>query len=186
MQVLKMIGLLGVMSWPLISYAGGSLDIALSDKSVRLEHDAVVIGSRAHITTGLLYNVDRGYALSVGFNAVDNSRKNNELITGLGLKGFVYEANDSALGISVGLGGFVRYQPDFLWGLGVESSLYYSPDVISFNDTESFYEFTLRSTYQVLPQAKVTLGWQSIVADFDKSGREVIDRTVALGFRLNY
>ncbi|MEX2321522.1 MAG: hypothetical protein WD668_09200, partial [Saccharospirillum sp.] len=73
--------------------AGGSLDIALSNTSVRLEHEAVRVGSGAHITTGLAYSEDnQAYAFSAGFNAVDATMANQEMIGGIGFKGFLFDA----------------------------------------------------------------------------------------------
>ncbi|WP_044617699.1 YfaZ family outer membrane protein [Gynuella sunshinyii] len=164
--------------------AGGSLDIGLSQESIRVEHDATRIGTGMHLTAGMLYQEEDGYALSAGFNAVDVSNPDSDLIGGLGIKGFVYDSHETAF--SAAVGGFVRYSPDFLNGLGFEGLLYYSPDVISFNDTRSFYELVARVTYKVMPQARLFIGYQDVTADYKEVGEKPIDRAFTIGFRINY
>ena len=165
-------------------FAGGSLDIALSQESVRIEHDATRIGTGMHLTAGMLYQENDGYALSAGFDAVDVSNPDADLVGGLGIKGFLYDSYDPAF--SAAVGGFFRYSPDFFNGLGFEGMLYYSPDVISFNDTRSFYELVARVTYKVMPQARVFLGYQDVTADYEDGGEQPIDRAFTIGFRINY
>ncbi|WP_051207277.1 YfaZ family outer membrane protein [Saccharospirillum impatiens] len=172
---------------PLGAQAGGSLDIALSNTSVRLEHEAVRVGSGAHITTGLAYSEDnQAYAFSAGFNAVDATMANRELIGGIGFKGFLFDAGEP--GFALGVGGFLRWQPDFMNGLGTEAQLYYAPDILSFGDVVAFQEVIARVTYKVLPQARVFVGWHDIAGYYRDTtgGPSRIDNTFNVGFRMNY
>lgn len=176
--------LAAVVSLPLTALAGGSVDIALSDKSVRLEHEAVRVGSGAHITTGLLYSEEnQSYAFSAGFNAVDATLSNSDLIGGLGFKGFLFDAMEP--GFAVGVGGFLRWQPDFMNGLGTEANLYYAPDILSFNDVTAFHEIIARVTYKVLPQGRVFVGWHD-VSGYYNGTQATVDETFHVGFRINY
>ncbi len=171
---------------PMAAMAGGSLDFSLSDKSVRLEHEAVRVGTGAHITTGLAYSEERqAYAFSAGFNAVDATLSNRDLIGGIGFKGFLFDAHEP--GFAVGVGGFLRWQPDFMNGLGTEASLYYAPDILSFKDVTAFQEIFARVTYKVLPQARVFVGWHEIAGYYNGGiGKATVDETFNVGFRINY
>ena len=168
------------------AWAGGSLDIGLANESIRVEHDATRVGTGAHVTAGVLYNELQGYAFSAGFNAVDATGANKQTVGGVGVKAFIYDAEDEDIAFSAAVGGFARYTPDYLNGLGLEAILYYSPDVISFNNTSSMYEFAVRLNYKVMPQARVFLGYQDVSATYEDGGKKAIDRGINIGFRMNY
>lgn len=165
--------------------AGGSMDIALTNTSLRFEHDATRVGTGAHITFGALYSDGEGYLASAGFNAVDASGGRADMVGGLGFKGFFFDPENQGSGVSIAVGGFVRYYPDSFNGLGVEGILYFSPDVLTFNDASSFHEMVARVTYKVMPQARVFIGFQDVGADYSGTNT-VIDRGFNLGFRVNY
>lgn len=174
---------------PVAASAGGAIDFALSDTSVRLEHEAVRTGTAAHITTGVLYSeryssTDSTYAFSAGFNAVDATLQNRELIGGIGFKGFFFEDRVDAGG-AIAVGGFLRWNPDFMNGLGAEGSLYYSPQILAFNGLDGFQEIYARATYKVLPQARVFLGWHD-VSSYRGSSNVKVDNAINVGFRMNY
>lgn len=174
-----------VIALPLVATAGGSLDFSLSNDSVRLEHEAVRAGTGAHITTGVVYNEqNEAYAFSAGFNAVDATMSNREMIGGIGFKGFLFDSHEPAF--ALGVGGFLRWQPDFMNGLGTEAQLYYAPDILSFRDAIAFQEAIVRITYKVLPQARVFVGWHDISGYYDDLGIAKVDSTFNLGFRMNY
>ena len=87
--------------------AGGAIDLSLKTDMVRIEHEAVLVGSGAFFTVGGLFTERDASMISVGFNGVDTSSQNVEWNGGLGLKGFLWNTNDSYL--SLGVGGFARY-----------------------------------------------------------------------------
>ena len=169
-------------------FAGGAVDFALSDKSVRLEHDAVLVGTGAHISTGGIYNEDSGnWALSAGFNAVDATMANRELIGGVGFRGFGLHTGQSDISVAIGVGGFLRWQPDFMNGLGLEGQGYVAPSILSFGDLVDTYEGVGRLTYKVLPQARAFLGYHVLGGTYvDGNVWEAVDSTFHIGFRITY
>lgn len=174
---------------PLAANAGGAIDFSLSDTSVRLEHEAVRTGTSAHITTGVLYSErysssDSTFAFSAGFNAVDATLQNRELIGGIGFKGYFFEDRVDAGG-AIAVGGFLRWNPDFMNGLGAEGSLYYSPQILAFNSLDGFQDIQARLTYKVLPQARLLIGWHD-VSSYRGSSNVKVDNALHLGFRMNY
>lgn len=166
--------------------AGGSMDIALTNYSLRFEHDATRVGTGAHLTAGLLYNDQNGYAVSGSFNAVDAGGGRPDMVGGLGFKAFIYRHLDADPAVSLAVGGFVRYNPDTWNGMGVDGIFYFSPDVLSFNKTGFFYESAVRLTYKVMPQARVFIGYQDVSVDYDDIGSRAIDKGFNIGFRVNY
>lgn len=169
------------------SFAGGEIDFALSNTSVRVEHDAVLRQTGAHISVGGLYSEStQNWALTGGFNAVDATMSNKEVIGGVGFRGFLMSTEISELSLGIGVGGFLRWQPDFMNGLGLEGQGYFSPSILSFGDLTSGYEAVARLTYKVLPQARVFLGFHEITANYDVQSNVKVDSTMHIGFRMSY
>lgn len=169
------------------SMAGGAVDFSLSNDSVRAEHDAVFVGSGAHFTVGGLYNEENSnWALTGGFNAVDATLANEELIGGVGFKAFMLRTEIDDLSLAAGVGGFLRWQPDFMNGLGLEGHAYYAPSILSFGDAKSVYDITLRATYKVLPQARVFVGFHEVAADYEDGPLTEVDSTFHIGLRVTY
>ncbi|MEJ2045435.1 MAG: YfaZ family outer membrane protein [Reinekea sp.] len=180
-----------IMLAPLAAYAGGEVDFAISNNSVRLEHAAVMVGTGAYLSTGVLYSEDAGnWAVTAGFNAVDATMANKELIGGIGFKGMMLSTSYADLSFGIGVGGFLRWQPDFMNGLGVEGQGYYAPSILSFGDLVDAYEGVARVTYKVLPQAKAFIGYHIMAGQYDlevgANETENIDSTFHIGFRIVY
>jgi len=172
-------------------YAGGEIDFALTNTSVRVEHDAVLVGTGAHISTGGLYSEDSGnWALSAGFNAVDATMANQELIGGVGFKAMVLSTEEFDFGAALGVGGFARWQPEFMNGVGIEGQAYFAPKILSLGDLSMAYEAVGRITYKVLPQARVFFGYHELGGkhsnQLESESPIKVDSKFHLGFRMNY
>lgn len=190
------IAVAAMLSASSLTLAGGAIDFALSNQSVRVEHDAALVGSGAHFTVGGVYNESRqSIAITAGFNAVDATMANTEMVGGIGFKaiGLINPVSDFAMGL--GVGGFLRYQPDFMNGLGIEGQGYFAPSILSFGDLVSTYEGVARISYKILPQARVFFGYHYIGGDYTESamnqagiedGDNIVDGTFHLGFRMTY
>lgn len=164
--------------------AGGSLDISLKNEMVRLEHEATQVGTGAHITIGGAYTETNEHMFSVGLNGVDTTSQSTDWLGGVGFKGYVWSTNDTHF--SVAIGGFTRYTPDYMNGMGLEAHLYYSPDIISFLGAESFQEMMFRVNYKVMPQARIFIGYHDLSGTVTGGAREKIDSGYHIGFRMNY
>lgn len=187
----KLVALMSLGVVAATAQAGGAVDFALSNNSVRLEHDAVLVGTGAHFSTGVLYNEDLGnWALSVGFNAVDSTLANKELIGGVGFKGMALSTELSDFSAGIGVGGFLRWQPDFMNGLGLEGQGYFSPSILSFGDLVDAYEGVGRITYKVLPQARAFFGYHVLAGQYDLAVGDnetaTVDSSMHIGFRITY
>lgn len=182
---MKKIGILiAALVAPLTAYAGGSLDISLKNEMVRVEHEATQVGTGAHITVGGAYTETNEYYLSVGLNGIDTTNQSTEILGGVGVKGYIWNTIDTYF--SAAVGGFVRYTPDYMNGMGLEANLYYSPDIISFMGAESFQEVLLRINYKIMPQARLFIGYHDLSGTIGAGARQRIDSGYHLGFRMNY
>lgn len=167
--------------------AGGSIDVALTNESVRAEHGAVRVGSAAYLTIGGWYHLDNGVMGAVGFHAIDPNNQRPELVAGLGGKLYAFRAREVDIDASaaLGLGGFARYNPAQLNGFGGELAAYYAPRVLAFSDLNQFLDVQARVTYEVLPQGRIFLGYSHLFADYDDANVN-LDSSVTVGFRVRY
>lgn len=167
--------------------AGGAVDFALSNESLRVEHDAVLVNSGAHFSTGFIYNETlNNWALTAGFNAVDSTTANRDLVGAVGFKAMLLSSEVSDFSMGVGVGGFLRWQPDFMNGLGFEGDAYFAPSILSFGKLTSAYETVARVTYKILPQARVFIGYHDVTGNYDSQSDVEIDKTFHIGFRMSY
>ncbi len=169
------------------AFAGGEIDFALSNTSIRVEHDAVLVGTGAHFSTGFLYNEDNeSWAVTAGFNAVDATMANQEMIGGVGFKALMMSTDASDFSVGAGVGGFLRWQPNFMNGLGLEGQAYFAPNILSFGKLTSAYEAVARVTYKVLPQARVFIGYHEVTGNYENRSDVSVDSTFHIGFRMAY
>lgn len=168
-----------------LSFAGGTVDVALTTESVRAEHGAVRAGTGMYLTVGGWYHLDNGTMINLGFHAVDPNNTRPELVAGLGGKTYLFRTSGHDTTAALGLGGFLRYQPTNLNGFGVELAAYYAPPVLSFAKLNQFTDVQARVGYQIIPQGSVFLGVSYLEADYDPPTLE-LDTTFVVGFRVSY
>ncbi|MEX0584236.1 MAG: YfaZ family outer membrane protein [Natronospirillum sp.] len=167
--------------------AGGSVDVALTNESVRAEHGAVRVGTSAYLTAGGWYHLNNGLLGAVGFHAIDPNNQRPELIAGLGGKLYAFNAKElgSDVDAAIGLGGFARYHPAQMNGFGGEAAAYYAPRVLAFSGLSQFVDAQIRLTYEVLPQGRVFFGYSYLFADYEETVVD-LDSSFAVGFRVRY
>lgn len=165
-------------------FAGGSLDLSVNDDTASLEYDATRMGTPLHISTGVLHHESDGNLVTFGLNAVDVRNQGSPFKIGIGgkLYGYFNDVND---GGALGVGGFVRYMPAELAGLGLAGHAYYAPGVLSFGDTDNMVDLGLRIEYKLLPTALVYLGYRFVEAS--NLDRDIeITKAGHLGLRINF
>ncbi len=173
------------LTWAAPALAGGSVDVALTNESIRGEHGAVRSGTAAYLTVGGWYHLENGQMGSVGFHAIDPQNTRPELVAGLGGKAFLFKTPGFETSAAVGLGGFARYQPANFNGFGGEIQAYFAPPVLAFSSLDQFVDLQARVSYEVLPQGRVFVGYSHIQADYDEAVAE-LDSSFTIGFRVRY
>lgn len=168
-----------------LSFAGGTVDVALTTESIRAEHGAVRAGTSMYLTVGGWYHLDEGSMINVGVHAVDPQNTRPDLVAGLGGKTFLFKPSGQDTTAALGLGGFLRYQPANFNGFGVELSGYYAPPVLAFARLNQFFDVQGRLTYRIIPQGAIFVGFSYLEADYDPPTVE-LDSTIMLGFRVSY
>lgn len=184
--------LLGVTG-SLVTQAGGSIDLSLSNDAVRLGYDAALVSSEAHISMSALHHINDGENLNIGFHIVGQKDASSPLYVGVGgqimgsylHKNKEFKKDYAALGL--GVGGFVRYNFPFHQPLGVTTQIYYAPEVITFFDGKSMLDADLRLQYSVIPSAHIYVGYRYNAFEQKKVNTwRTVDKAFHIGFRLNF
>lgn len=165
-------------------FAGGTLDLSINDDTAALEYDATRMGSPMHISAGILHHEEDGNLISFGLNAVDVRDQKSSLRIGVGGKIYGYFTDESDSG-AMGIGGFARYTPPELNGLGFSGHAYYAPGVLSFSSTENMVDAAVRVEYMLLPTAMVYLGYRFVEAQDDNLDLELVNNA-HFGLRINF
>lgn len=183
MKLLRLLAPIGLLMSSAV-YAGGTLDLSINDNMVGLDYDATRMGSPMHVSAGFLHHEDDGDLMSVGLNAVDVRSQQSPLRIGVGGKvyGYFTDTNDSG---ALAIGGFARYMPAELNGLGFGGHAYYSPSVLSFSTTENLVDVGARVEYMLIPTAMVYLGYRFVEANDEKGDIEVVNAG-HFGLRINF
>jgi hypothetical protein len=175
-----------------VSASAARLDVNLNQDSARFTYYSLIGGStygRTEMSTGVLYNQDKNYLLELGLQVVDVAGSESPgLEIGVGPKLF-YMTDDEAdvTGLSIAIGGIVRYNLPQLQRLALQGSLYYAPSITSTLDTDAFLEYGVRVAYEILPTANVYLGYRRIRVDYTKgNGSHTLDDGSMLGLDFSF
>lgn len=168
------------------------MDFSLSSDSARISY-TTLSGSttfgRTEISGGFLYNEDGNTMLDLGMQVVDMAgTKTPGLEIGIGPR-LYYASLDtpSASGLSLALGGNLRYKSPDLDRMAFYGTLYYAPDITSFMDSDGMFEFGIRAAYEILPTADAYIGYQRIRMDVNKggAGNQTLDDGIIFGINMN-
>ena len=166
----------------------GELDININDDAARLSYAWPVRADKLRLDAGFLSHQDRGEMLHFGLHLVDwASSGTNPLQGGLGGKLF-YADTDSVFDdeLLLGLGGFLRYTIPQYNRFSVSGQAYFAPDVLSFGDSEQFFELEARISYNVLREADIYLGARYITIEFENGGDFTLDNGLHAGIQLRF
>ena len=168
------------------------LDANLNQDSARFTYYSLVGGStygRTEMSVGLLYNEDKNTLSEVGLQVVDVAGSESPgLEVGIGPK-LYYLTSDipDVSGLSLALGGLVRYNLPQLPRLALQGSVYYAPSITSTMDANSFLEYGARISYEILPTANIYLGYRRIRVDFTKNnGTQTLDEGSMIGMDFSF
>ena len=86
--------------------------------------------------------------------------------------------------VALALGGMVRYAPFPDRRLGLIASLYYSPNIVTFGDTDRCAEIGARMEFEIIPQALVYLGYRRIEFGLEAKPNVILEEGAHLGVRI--
>lgn len=168
------------------------LDANLNQDSARFTYYTLIGGSnygRTEMGAGLLYNEKKNTLWELGVQVIDVAgTKSPGLEIGVGPK-LYYMTLDKpdAQGVSIALGGTLRYKLPQLPRLYLHGALFYAPSITSTLDTDSFIEVGLRVGYEILPTANVYFGIRNVRAKFTKGiGEKTLDDGAMVGMNFSF
>lgn len=168
--------------------AAQELDINLSNDSALFRYIGHQSGGSTFGGTetdlGFLYTTDDDIVGMFGIQVKGETGSGSPgLDAGVGLKAFGATAGDDDL-FALTLGGQLRYRPQGLSRLVFGVDGFFSPDIVTFIDAESFSYVSARVGYEILPQATAYLGYRKIRADIEGGGKFTIESGGHVGVRL--
>lgn len=131
----------------------------------------------------LLYNDDKDSLFgSVGVGVSGEPGNLDGLKVGAQVLGNLGRSDRNDL-LTFGLGLLASYQPPQLQGLGAYGRVQYSPELLSFLDSERLWEAAVGLNYMFTPKATLLLEYQNVEVDFDALGSQDIDESIRIGIQ---
>lgn len=166
----------------------GSLDLSLTDESVKGQVDFFGSSSDVQLGAGYTYHEDDLNMLNVDFHAQGRTAIGNLPTTaGIGVRGLAWDA-DHLDGGALALGGYATVNIPKVPGLSVSGDLHYAPSILSFGDSDSLTSAELRASYRVIRNAEVFAGYRYIATDLDQpyNGHAHLDKGVLAGMKIYF
>lgn len=162
-----------------------TLDLNLNNDAVALDYSTQLNKSELNVGAGLLHHQDYGDVYYGSFFVADNVNKQSGILAGIGGRAYYFDidrSNDS--GTAIGLGGFLNWDVPSVTNLSLRSDMYYSPDVLAFDEVDGYIDFTARVQYRIIEQAWVYVGYRYAEAKTEAPGKAKLDEGGHLGIML--
>lgn len=164
------------------------VDLNINNDAVRVTVD-FELSNNIVLDGSWLYHQDNGNVLGAGLHATGAVTGGRDPIRGgLGAR-LLYVDSDTAgkgSGVVLPIGGFVQYTVPEYNRFFLGASLYYAPDVLSFDDTTDYLEYNAWAGYSLLRNGQVYLGVRKVSSDFKRSPSVTFDTGLHVGMRLRF
>lgn len=169
--------------------AAGSLDLGINDNSAEVDFrhtiSADTLGGTEFDLKGLYSSKNDVETTIIAGGLAVYGKLTDGLELGVGIKGYGADAETVEVAC-IAFGGVLRYFPSYLYGFGFYGRLYYAPEVLSWADADHFVDLDLGLEYQLIPRARIFVGYNRARADFEVTGRATIDEGVRGGLSLHF
>lgn len=172
-----------------------SLDLNFSGDSARLTYAASLPaqqGSELAWDAGYLFaendaNENLGVA-HIGIHTLgDVGAAPHKVVAGLGGRAMWFNADGlDADSVAIGIGGKVDIRLKGMDRIGFGGHIYYAPDVISFGDLDSAFEYQVWAGYQLLRTGDVYVQYRQVKAEHTTAGDFTVDNGVNVGIKLSF
>lgn len=161
-----------------------TIDINLSDESVRAEYDAPLPQQRLNLSVGGMYHEEDNADATLLHAGLHTQEHTAQYSVGVGAKGYWLNA-DNIDGIAVGLGAQGSFSVPQLPLVRFGGHLYFAPKVTSFSDLDGLTDFAVRAYYQALKDVDVYVGWRKLSVDVNGNDGS-LDKGLNFGFVMNF
>jgi hypothetical protein len=149
-----------------------TLDLAIGNDAVSLDYTTQIRKSELNLGAGVLHHKDNGDMAYASLFVADNVNKHSGVLAGLGGRYYFIDADlIDEDGTALGLGGFLNWDLPTVPNVSLRGDLYYAPDMLTFGEFESFYDFSARIQYRLIERAWIHAGYRRAEAS-PEEGRD--------------
>ncbi len=181
---MKRIVLAAALAGMAVTAQAATIDLNLSNESVRAEYDAPLPQTRLHLSVGGMYHEEDGSDATLLHSGLHTQEDTAQYSVGVGAKGYWLNA-DGVNGFAVGIGGQGSFSVPQLPLVRFGGHLYFAPKVTSFSDVDGLTDFAVRASYQALKDVDVYVGWRKVSTDINGNDGS-LDKGLNLGFVMNF
>ena len=161
--------------------------VQLGNKSAKFSYLTEAFGQdlgRLELETGVLYNTDNDYLLNLGL-LVRGESVSIPLIVAIGARLYYSDVKNYHIG-ALAIGGDLLLSPESWGGLGIGINYYNAPAIVSFMDAKDVIEYGIYLSYQITPQANLSLGYRNIDSDIKNVGSVKVDKGGYFGLNISF
>ncbi|WP_028299553.1 YfaZ family outer membrane protein [Oceanospirillum beijerinckii] len=162
-----------------------TIDVNLSNDTIRAEYDAPLPQQRLNLSVGGMYHEENDNDATLVHAGLHTQEHTAQYSIGMGAKAY-WLNSDNVDGIAVGLGGQGSYTFPQLPLVRFGGHLYIAPKVSSFSDLDGLMDLSVRAYYQALRDVDVYVGWRKLSVDVKDGGDSSLDKGVNIGFVMNF
>ncbi len=142
------------------------------------------------VNAGITHDNDENSSLAHVGVTVEDSESNGPLQVGVGVRVYVIDADldddDSELSGAFSVGGWYRYTIPEANRLSIYSSIYYSPEVLSFSNLDHMYTYDFRLEYMATQNARTYINYGNTVVVYDDDSRKEINKGFSIGAQVDF
>lgn len=173
-------------SYPL---AAETFTIAISDKNINLAYNTVNNSKQSYLTSvdsSLLYtkyNNHQDLLAGIGLHFMQQNNTNNRFTYKAAIKAFVADPLDYYL-TSLAVGGLLLFEPESSPQIKLETTIYYSPESLTFSDGDRFWLIDIAMDYYLQHELAMNIGYRRIRTQIKNMPDTDFDRGGYIGLRL--
>lgn len=164
-----------------------SVHVGFNDDSFQLGYERpLVYDDYGNVvgSLGFIYNDDKSTRLGrAGLDFVGNPGQYAGLEFGVGTRLISGSTSKNTDFINLGVGVRGVYVPPQLNGIGFAASVYHSPQIFSFRDSDRLTQADVMATYAIIPKVQLSLGYYNTRLKDDRDNQ---NRTIDSGLRLGF
>ena len=139
---------------------------------------------RLELEAGFLYNENNDSLVNLGL-LVRGESVSFPMIVTIGARAYYAKIEPYDIG-AIAIGGDLLLAPESWGGLGAGLYYYTAPGVVAFGDAEELSEYGAYLNFQIMPQAKIALGYQEINTTIENIGKIVIDKGAYFALNIEF
>ncbi len=168
-----------------------TVGIDLSNSAAQFKYSAASgIAGKSDLFASFMYNDANSLLGEAGLMVLNEEGSIPGLSLGIGAKAVVASLNkvapDRKLVSGIALGAQVRFEVPTDRRFAFVGEFHYAPKIISFGDSERYYQGAVRAEFSVSPQTQAYIGYRTTKFYLTTVGPCVLDNGPLIGVRLSF